>query len=193
MRTIKFMAAAFAVSAVISIVICSKVFADENMVTIGAAPPDPAPVREELDMVISRDLQEHIWEIACGRFPKDREKQKEYFAALIGLADGESTFNPNAYNDSNSNGTVDRGLFQINSSNIWKLKAAGLIEYASDLYDPMKAADCGDFMYWTSYEKHGWSRRSYDGYLYGDAKEHDNKYTRRVWEIQKEWYRVLWP
>lgn len=191
MRIFKYMALTFAAAVLTSVLICKKAVAAE--VEIGAAPAMmKAPEREELDMVMAKDLQGHIWQIACGRFPKDAGKAKEYFAALIGLADGEGEFNEMAMNNKNKNGSTDRGMWQINSCNLADLKKEGLISGAEDLYNPVKCVNCADFLYWKHYKKYGFSRRSYDGYMYNDGKEHDNIYTRRVWKIQEEWYRVIW-
>lgn len=192
MKLLKYMAVTFAAAVVASVLICRKAFA-KDFAEVGIAPPyEPAPECEELDLVMERDLQDHVWKIACGRFPEDRKKTEEYYAALIGLADGEGEFNPKAYNGKNKNDSVDRGMWQINSRNIDTLKKEGLINDAEDLYNPVKCANCADFMYWPHYKKYGFSRRSYDGYLYNDGKAHDNYYTVRVWEIQQEWFKTIW-
>lgn len=55
----------------------------------------------------------------------------------------ESGFNPNAHNASNKNGTVDSGLFQINSIHHTRMEELGLdvwkpqdnIKFARMLYD----------------------------------------------------------
>lgn len=162
-------------------------------VVVGVAPgKNESPKCEALDEVMSGDLQNYIFGLCQDRYPDDEQKQKEYYAALIGLAEGESTFNPDAYNGKNKNGTVDRGMYQINSSNVKNLKKAGLISSSEDLYDPKTAASCGDYMYSIGFDKYGFSRRSYDEYLYADGKAHDNKYTRRVWNMQQSWYEKIW-
>lgn len=189
MKLLKYMLTVFVISGLMTVIINRKAYAD----TVSAAPPkSEAPECAELDEEMSRKIQSHIWQIACGRFPKNEEKAKEYYAALIGLADGESGFFETAVNDNNSNGSIDRGMWQINSCNIKELKKKGLISCAEDLYKPEKNVNCADYLYWPHYEKYGFTRRSYDGYLYNDGKEHNNRYTRRVWELQEYWYDAIW-
>lgn len=188
MKLLKYMSV-LTLTVMLTVLISRKAYAD----TVLAAPPaEEAPECAELDQLIGKDLQAHIWQIACGRFPKNEKKAKEYYAALIGLADGESGFSEIAVNDDNTNGSVDRGMWQINSCNIKDLKKEGLISCAEDLYKPLNSVNCADYLYWKHYVKYGFSRRSYDGYLYNDGKEHDNKYTRRVWRLQEHWYEVIW-
>lgn len=150
------------------------------------------PECEELNEYMDVDLQRFIWNICLQRFPEEGEDLNRYYASMIGLAEGESTFKAKAYNDSNKNGTVDRGLYQINSCNIEGLKKLGLISAAEDLYDPYTAAVCGDYQWWQCYSLSGWDISSYSRYLYGINKPNkDNKYTQRVWNMQLNWYETI--
>ena len=180
-----------AVVAVASVAMAIRARAAEPEIVVGAAPSEPCPVCEVLDKRLEKDVQEHLWKIAYKRFPQDPEKQKEYYAAIVGLADGESGFDKMAYNAMNLNGTIDRGMFQINSKNISDCVRNGFIRDGADLYLPVNCADCADYLYWQHYRKYGFSRRSYDGYLYNDGKEHDNVWTRRVWNLQETWYDLI--
>lgn len=53
------------------------------------------------------------------------------------VVQAESSGNPTAQN-TNRNGTVDRGLFQINSIHIPQLQKEGIISTETDLFDPVK-------------------------------------------------------
>ena len=58
----------------------------------------------------------------------------------------ESHGNPNAINK-NRNGSVDRGLFQINSIHVPDLMKAGIIQNESDLFDPVKNSLAANWVY----------------------------------------------
>jgi hypothetical protein len=62
-------------------------------------------------------------------FPPDQVEN------AMAVLQGESSGNPNATN-SNTNGTTDRGLFQINDVHTQELKDRGIISSEDDLYDP---------------------------------------------------------
>jgi hypothetical protein len=75
------------------------------------------------------DIKEEYVSLVKKYFPDDWQ-----FA--LDILKAESGGDPNAYNDKNSNKTVDYGLFQINSSHEDSLKKAGIINSLKDLYDP---------------------------------------------------------
>lgn len=146
------------------------------------------PVNEELNGYMTEDLQEYIWNLCARRYTG--KQLKEYYSCMIGLAQGESEFNPKATNYHGD--SCDRGLYQINSKNVSRLKKAGLITSAEDLYDPYASARCGEYIFWEGYKEKGYSEQSYTRYLYGDKKERSNRYTKRVWGMMQGWYGKLW-
>lgn len=72
-----------------------------------------------------------------------RETFPEDPHTAVAVAACESGHNPDAYNDRNYNGTVDRGIFQLNSTHDTRLEALGLdpwdvednIQFARMLYE----------------------------------------------------------
>jgi predicted NACHT family NTPase len=68
-------------------------------------------------------------------FPGDEER-------ALAIAKCESNFNPNARNPHNKDGTVDGGLWQINSVHDKKLDALGL-----DKFDPEDATTFARMLY----------------------------------------------
>ena len=67
----------------------------------------------------------------------------------LAVAQTESGFNPNAVSPTNSNGTQDYGLFQINSSNLSSLGIAG------DPLDVQSNIDAGVSMLGSLYNQYG--------------------------------------
>jgi len=65
----------------------------------------------------------------------------------VAVAACESGFNPTAYNDKNYNDSVDRGIFQLNSTHDSKLRELGL--------DPWNVVDNIEFAR-LLYEQSGW-------------------------------------
>lgn len=96
---------------------------------------------------------------------------------LYAIAKVESGFNPRAVNY-NRNGTVDYGLFQINSSN---LKRLGIpVWYA---YDPCYSAYLGAYFLRQCIDVYGNSWRAVDCYNKGNKASHSSKY---VWLVYRE-------
>ena len=175
---------------VLTILLCTEAYAASYVfdtaiqdTVLAAEPMNMRPGCEDLDAVMSEELQEHIWQLCVAR-DLSREDTETYFAAMIGLAQGESEFNPRAYHDNGS--SVDRGLYQVNSCHVRDLKKAGLISSSEDLYDPFVSATAGEGEFWKGYSEYGFSEESYACYLYGGYHK-PNKWTKRVWDMMLEW------
>lgn len=162
------------------------------LATASTAQAAERPQNDTLSAVLSEEMQDHIFALAQARYPdpQDEAVLKTYYASLIGLAEGESEFKQNATNH-NSGGTTDRGMFQINSSNVKSLKKLGFITQADDLYDPYISAICGEYMFWQGWQRYGFSEWSYAQYLYGKPHK-PNKKTARVWNKMVKWNDTLW-
>lgn len=145
---------------------------------------DDCPVSEAVPL--STELQEYIW-TRCKKATADYEK---YYAFILGCIQHESTFMARATHH-NSNGTTDRGIMQINSSNLGKMKRAGLIAGAEDLFDPFKCIDCGLWLMNQYIDKFGVSESAYYAYNTGREKEGSNKNSRKVMQYMAEWQSVL--
>ena len=145
---------------------------------------DDCPVSEAVPL--STELQEYIW-TRCKKATADYEK---YYAFILGCIQHESTFRTKATHH-NSNGTTDRGIMQINSCNIGKMRRAGLIASAEDLFDPYKCIDCGFWLMNQYIDKFGVSEDAY--YAYNTGKEHggSNRNSRKVMSYMSEWNAVL--
>ena len=77
-----------------------------------------------------------------------RETFPEDPLVAVAVATCESGLNPKAYNPTNSNGSVDGGLWQINSVHDKQLQAMGL-----DKFNPEHATQFARMLY----EKNGWN------------------------------------
>lgn len=145
---------------------------------------DDCPVNEAVPL--STELQEYIW-TRCKKATADYEK---YYAFILGCIQHESTFRAKATHH-NSNGTTDRGIMQINSCNIGKMRRAGLIASAEDLFDPYKCIDCGFWLMNQYIDKFGVTEDAY--YAYNTGKEHggSNRNSRKVMGYMSEWNAVL--
>lgn len=178
----------------VAIILQFEALADCRVV-IGVAPGEEENVQiqavqdhpwcEELDTSLDDDLQQYIWQLT-GERGLTESGRKTYYAALIGLCEGESTFHKNATRY-NSNGTTDYGLFQVNTKKIIDLRKDGIIKSGDDIYDPFINAKCGEYIFWMGYKRTGFDEQSYTQYLYGDTKVRSNKYTQRVWKMMKDW------
>ncbi len=71
--------------------------------------------------------------------------QSEWLRNKQAIMMAESGGDPNAFN-MNRNGSVDVGLFQINSVNVKALKEAGIINSSQDLFDPAKNEAAADWL-----------------------------------------------
>ena len=81
------------------------------------------------DITLEEKYQQYIYEW-CQMLEID-------YDLMLALSYHESRFNPNALNTTNSNGTRDYGLFQVNSSNLkWVEELAGRpMDVIGDVYD----------------------------------------------------------
>ena len=145
---------------------------------------DDCPVNEAVPLDV--ELQEYIW-TRCKKATSDYE---DYYAFILGCIQHESTFRATATHH-NSNGSVDRGIMQINSSNIGKMKRAGLITSSEDLFDPFKCIDCGLWLMNQYIDKFGVSESAYYAYNTGREREGSNKNSRRVMGYMSEWKALL--
>ena len=171
-------------------------YADQT-VEVGIAPPgteievyipdidDDCPVSEKVPL--SAELQQYIW-TQCKKATAD---YKNYYAFMLGAIQHESSFRAKATH-TNGNGTIDRGICQINSSNIGKMKRAGLISSSHDLFDPYKCIDCGFWLMNQYIEMFGVSESAYFAYNTGREKNGSNKNSRKVMGNMANWKKVLY-
>ena len=145
---------------------------------------DDCPVNDAVPLDV--ELQEYIW-TRCKKATSDYE---DYYAFILGCIQHESTFRARATHH-NSNGSVDRGIMQINSSNLSKMKRAGLIAGAEDLFDPFRCIDCGLWLMNQYIDKFGVSESAYYAYNTGREKTGSNKNSRKVMQYMAEWQSVL--
>lgn len=150
---------------------------------------DDTPYNEALEQHFSKEFQKYIWNLCKSHNFETSEELNKYYASMIGLAEGESTWDKNETHH-NSNGSTDRGLWQINSCNVKEFKSLGWINSSDDLYDPYVSAKCADYIWYKCWVKKGYQENTYSYYLYG--REHsNNKYTSRMWGFITTWYDVL--
>jgi hypothetical protein len=85
-------------------------------------------------------------------------------AEAITMLGEDASGDPRAKGKPNKDGTVDYGLFQINSSHIGELQKAGIIKSTEDLFNPEMNIAAAKYIY----DKQGWgawkSSRSHWGY-----------------------------
>ena len=134
---------------------------------------DDCPVSEAVPLPI--ELQEYLWTKA----KKATGDYKNYYAFLLGVMEHESSFRAKATHY-NKNGSTDRGIMQINSSNIGKMKRAGFISSADDLYNAYKCIDCGVHMLNNYISQFGVSESAYYAYNTGRERKGSNKNSRIV-------------
>lgn len=87
---------------------------------------------------LSAEVQEYIWN-KCKAATSD---YRNYYYFMLGAIQLESSFRSKAVHY-NSNGSIDRGLCQINSCNIKSMRKLGLIGNTDDLFNIYKNIDCG--------------------------------------------------
>lgn len=145
---------------------------------------DDCPVNDAVPL--STELQEYIW-TRCKKATTDYEN---YYAFILGCIQYESTFRARATHH-NNNGSVDRGIMQINSSNIGKMRRAGLIASAEDLFDPFVCIDCGLWLMNQYIDMFGVSESAYYAYNTGRETEGSNKNSRKVMQYMAEWNSLL--
>lgn len=96
-------------------------------------------------------------------------------ALLKAIAKTESGFNPNAVNGSNSNGSIDRGLMQINSIHIPAIKKKGLD--IDDLFNPEVSIELGAKVLKSCIDKWGFNWKSLNCY---NGRIANNNYSNKV-------------
>ena len=145
---------------------------------------DDCPVSSAVPLPI--ELQEYLW-TKCKKATGD---YKNYYAFCLGVMEHESSFRAKATHH-NSNGSTDRGIMQINSSNIGKMKRAGFISCAEDLYNAYKWIDCGVHMLNNYSSQFGVSESAYYAYNTGRERKGSNKNSRIVMGYMSKWNTVL--
>ena len=135
---------------------------------------------------LSPAVQEYIW-IKCKEATSD---YVNYYYFMLGAIQLESSFNSNAVHY-NGNGTVDRGLCQINSCNVKKMKKLGLINSSDDLFDTYKNIDCGFAMMNRYIDMFGVTESAYYAYNTGRERTGSNKNSRAVMRYMGQWKSVL--
>ena len=158
----------------------------ENTVEIGTPPKEECcPINDAVEL--PEEVQQYLWK-KCTDATSD---YKNYYAFILGTIELESTFNMKAVGH-NKNGTTDRGLMQINSQNISKMKKNGLITCTEDLFDIFKNIDCGFFLMDQYIEKYGVSEDAYYAYNTGKSHGGSNSNSRKVMEYAKKWKEILY-
>ena len=145
---------------------------------------DDCPVSAAVRLPV--EVQEYIWN-KCKKVTGD---YKNYYAFILGAIELESDFKRTAihYND---NGSVDRGLMQINSCNIKSCKRAGLITCTDDLWDIYKNIDCGFHEMNDYVKKFGVCESAYYAYNTGRQNGGSNKNSRIVMQNMSKWNTIL--
>ena len=135
---------------------------------------------------LTAEVQEYIWN-KCKAATSD---YVNYYYFMLGAIQVESSFKSKAIHY-NSNGSVDRGLCQINSCNVKKMKNLGLINSTDDLFDIHKNIDCGFEMMNKYINMFGVSEAAYYAYNTGREKSGSNANSRTVMKYMSEWQSVL--
>lgn len=147
---------------------------------------DDCPVNEQVP--ISIELQEYLWTRCKKACPN---AYKDYYAFCLGVMQHESTFR-DWVTHKNGNGSIDRGIMQINSSNVKKLVNKGYITCGDDLFDPYKCVDCALYFLNNYISRFGVSESAYYAYNTGREREGSNKNSRIVWKYYNNWKEVLY-
>lgn len=145
---------------------------------------DDCPVSDKVPLPV--ELQEYLW-TKCKKATGD---YKNYYAFCLGVMEHESSFRPSATHH-NSNGSTDRGIMQINSSNIGKMRRAGFISSAEDLYNAYKCIDCGVHMLNNYISQFGVSESAYYAYNTGRERKGSNKNSRIVMGYMSKWNTII--
>ncbi len=115
------------------------------------------------------------------------EEAGEYYRIdpkiLYSIAKKESNFNPNAINR-NSNGSVDIGIMQINSSHLKEIEKFGFEK--EHLFNPKINIYAGAWLLKRCFNKHGVSK---DGITCYNGRIKDNPYGYEVLRELKEVYK----
>ena len=173
-------------------VIYTDEYLAKHPVEIGIAPGENAvvddteafPYSEEVPL--SPAIQEYIW-LKCKAATKD---YMNYYYFMLGAIELESQFKSGAVHY-NTNGSVDRGLCQINSCNVKKMKRLGLINSTDDLFDIYANINCGFALMDEYIGMFGVSEAAYYAYNTGKKKSGSNRNSRTVMSNMSKWRSVL--
>lgn len=167
----------------------------DGLVVLGVAPfvdeakaveAERAKFKYNEEIPLSADVQEYIWE-HCKAVTSDYEN---YYYYMLGAIQLESQFKQSAKHY-NSNGSIDRGLCQINSVHISELKRNGLISCTEDLFNLYKNIDCGFEIMNPCVEQFGVTEEAYYSYNTGRKKPGRNKNSKLVMQYMSEWKQKL--
>lgn len=159
-----------------------------NNVQIGVEPKDPLNIETKANsdddfiyydcIPLPEEVQHYIWN-SCKNINLD-------YCYALAIMEQESTFRQYAKH-SNNNGSIDKGLWQINSSNISALKKAGVIESTDDLFDVYKCTDAAMWELAPLVAKYGNSEQLYAAYNTGKSNIKSNRNSRKVMTYWSEW------
>ena len=105
---------------------------------------------------------------------------------LLSIAQVESSMNPNAVNR-NSNGTIDVGLMQINSSNFQMLAKAGIER--KHIKDSCAAVRAAALVLSGFIKRHGYTWTAVGAYNAGSAPSRAaarKRYAMKVWQVYRK-------
>lgn len=107
---------------------------------------------------------------------------------LESIAIVESSLNPKAMNYSNSNGTYDIGLMQINSTWLKKLAEFNISE--SDLINnPCTSVNVGAWILSTNFAINGYNKNSLGAYNAGFSANRQGSRNRYIDKVENEFYK----
>lgn len=161
---------------------------EQQRVEVGKGPEYKEPEFIYSEKVpLKREVQEYIW----NKCKEATDDYVEYYYFMLGAIELESTFRANVTHN-NGDGSIDRGLCQINSKNIKKMKSQGLINCTDDLFDIYKNIDCGFAIMNPFIETFGVTEAAYYGYNTGvEKKNGSNKNSRAVMRNMAAWKDIL--
>ena len=175
------------------IVIYTDEYLAKHPIEIGIAPGENAvvdsteeafPYSEEVPL--SPAVQEYIW-LKCKAATDD---YTNYYYFMLGAIELESSFRTKAVHY-NNNGSVDRGLCQINSCNVKKMKKLGLINSSDDLFDTYANINCAFALMNDYIAQFGVCEAAYYAYNTGRIKAGSNKNSRTVMHNMAKWKELL--
>lgn len=107
---------------------------------------------------------------------------------LESIAKVESSMNPKAMNYSNSNGTYDIGLMQINSTWLKKLSEFNITE--SDLInDPCTNVNVGAWILSSNFASNGYNKKSLGAYNAGFGENREGARNRYIGKVEDKFYK----
>lgn len=104
---------------------------------------------------------------------------------LESIAKVESSLNPKAMNRSNSNGTYDIGLMQINSTWLSKLSEFGISE-ADLINNPCVNVNVGAWILSNNFATNGYNRNSLGAYNAGFSANRQGARERYIGKVEKK-------